>query len=95
MDFNIEQKDSETKGSFFIKDSEGKKIAEMTYSWAGTDRIIIDHTEVSEQLRGTGAGKALVYKSVDFAREKHISIIPLCPFARAVFKKEDAIKDVL
>ncbi|MFT6881720.1 MAG: putative GNAT family acetyltransferase, partial [Marinoscillum sp.] len=44
---------------------------------------------------GTGAGKALVYKSVDFAREKHISIIPLCPFARAVFNKEDAIKDVL
>lgn len=90
----IEQSDSSTKGSFFVK-KENKKLAEMTYSWAGNDRIIIDHTEVSDELRGLGVGEKLVRKAVDFAREKHISIIPLCPFARSVFNKFEELKDVL
>lgn len=44
----------------------------MTYVWAGTGRIIIDHTEVSETLKGKDAGKQMVVKAVAFAREKEI-----------------------
>lgn len=90
----IEQRNKGTKGSFFVK-VDGNKLAEMTYSWAGSDRIIIDHTEVSGELRGLGVGEKLAGKAVDFARERHISIIPLCPFASSVFKKFDELKDVL
>lgn len=91
---NIKQLDSRPKGSFYV-DMDGDKAAEMTYTWAGDDRIIIDHTEVGDQLRGKGAGKELVAKAVEFAREKGISIIPLCPFARSVFQKSPELKDVL
>lgn len=59
----------------------------MTYSRAGEDKIIIDHTTVSEQLRGQGVGRHLVEAAVNYAREQQIKIIPLCPYAKAAFEK--------
>lgn len=91
---NILQQDNDNKGKFYIE-IEGKQEAEMTYTWAGTDRIIIDHTEVSDALRGKNAGKQLMMKAVEFARNKGIKIIPLCPFAKSVFQKTPEIRDVL
>lgn len=88
------QEDNGIKGKFYIPYN-GKEEAEMTYTWAGTDRIIIDHTQVNEVLKGTHAGKQMVMKAVAFAREKGIKIIPLCPFANSVFKKIPEIRDVL
>lgn len=83
-----------TKGSFFIGEK-NKPMAEMTYSKAGNDTIIIDHTEVSEALKGKGAGKQLVTAAVEYARQNGIKIIPLCPFARSVFEKVREYHDVL
>jgi uncharacterized protein len=88
------QNDNGQKGLFFIEQNNAI-IAEMTYVWTGTDRIIIDHTEVSPLLKGKGAGKLLVMKAVEFARLKGIKILPLCPFAKSVFDKTIEIKDVL
>lgn len=83
----ILQKDDGKKGAFYIK-QENTLLAEMTYVWAGTDKIIIDHTDVNEALKGKGIGKQMMARAVSFAREKTIKIIPLCPFARSVFDKE-------
>lgn len=91
---DIKHKSEGNKGKFFIE-KEGIIIAEMTYVWAGETRIIIDHTEVDESLKGQGVGKKLVTEAVYFAREKGIKIMPLCPFAQAVFDKEKDFKDVL
>lgn len=33
-------------------------------------------------------------KSVAFAREQGVKILPLCPFAKAVFDKNEEIADV-
>ena len=90
----ILQENNETKGRFFIE-IDGKTEAEMTYTWAGPHRIIIDHTEVNEILKGQSAGKQMVLKAVDYAREKQIKILPLCPFAHSVFQKLPEIRDVL
>lgn len=90
----VQQKDNGEKGAFFIE-QEGTPLAEMTYVWAGKDRIIIDHTEVDDLLKGKGAGKQMVSKAVDFARKKGISIIPLCPFAKSVFDKTPEFRDIL
>lgn len=91
---DIKHKSEGSKGKFFIE-KDGIIIAEMTYVWAGETRIIIDHTEVDESLKGQGVGKKLVTEAVNFAREKGIKIMPLCPFAQAVFDKEKDFKDVL
>ena len=67
----------------------------MTYSIASPTLIIIDHTEVEPAFEGKGVGKKMLFKIVDMARERDIKVIPLCPFAASMFKKLDAIKDVL
>lgn len=69
--------------------------AEMTYSRAGTSRIIIDHTGVPRELGGLGVGKALVYRAVEDARKEGFKIIPLCPFAKAQIEKNKDWQDVL
>ena len=90
----IKQKDDGKKGMFYIEQDE-KLLAKMTYVWTGTERIIIDHTEVDDVLRGQSAGKKMVEKAVAFARENKLKIIPLCPFAKSVLDKDEDYKDVL
>jgi len=83
-----------SKGAFIIKDGD-QRLAEMTYSKAGESLIIIDHTDVSDVLRGKGAGKQLVTAAVNYARENNLKILPLCPFAKSVFERTPAFDDVL
>lgn len=86
--------DNGNKGIFQAKDND-IIAGEMSYSWAGTDKIIIDHTEVNPNFSGKGVGKLILMEIVKFAREKQIKILPLCPFAKSVFDKTEKIKDVL
>ncbi len=90
----VEQEDNGVKGTFYVE-VDGKRGALMTYTWAGTDKIIIDHTEVGDSLRGQGVGYVLVKSAVDFLRGQKIKVIPLCPFSKSVFDKKPEYKDVL
>ncbi|CAM1356960.1 MULTISPECIES: GNAT family N-acetyltransferase [Tenacibaculum] len=90
----VQQEDKGSKGEFYIE-AEGNRAGLMTYTWAGKDKLIIDHTEVGDSLRGKGAGYKLVAASVEFARNKNIKILPLCPFAKSVFDKKLEYSDVL
>lgn len=90
----IVQKQYENKGAF-VASLDGKKAGEMTYSKAGEGLIIIDHTEVDSSFGGQGVGKKMLLAAVDFAREKNIKVLPLCPFAKAAFDKDVTIQDVL
>jgi len=67
----------------------------MTYSKDGADKTVIDHTQVDDELRGTGNNKSLVLEAIRYSKENYKKIIPLCPFAKSVFAKDDATKDVL
>lgn len=92
---DIQQKQNGNKGSFFVQEGE-EILAEMTYTMAGDSIMIIDHTEVSEVLKGKNAGYKLVSKGADYARANHLKIIPLCPFAKSFFeRKKEEFKDVL
>lgn len=82
------------KGSFFYE-LNGTRMAEMAYVMAGEDKMIIDHTEVDEALKGQGIGKKLQAELVDYVRAHHIKVIPLCPFAKATFQKTPEWQDVL
>ncbi|GAL84178.1 hypothetical protein MYP_1406 [Sporocytophaga myxococcoides] len=91
---DIQNKETEDEGTFFIEEG-NERLATMYYRWRGDDRVIIEHTEVSEKLKGKGIGKQLVDHAVAFARERHVKIIPLCPFAKSVFEKSKGYEDVL
>ena len=83
------------KNGYFYIEVDGVMQAQMTFVFAGPERIIIDHTEVQPGNEGKGYGKKMVSASVDYAREKHIKIIPLCPFAKSVFDRVPEFRDVL
>ncbi|MCH2216205.1 MAG: N-acetyltransferase [Flavobacteriales bacterium] len=92
MEVKIEQ--AETKGAAYIEEG-GNRIAEMTFSVASAELIIIDHTEVNEAYKGKSLGRELLNAIVDKARTENFKIMPLCPFANSVFKKDESIRDVL
>ena len=56
---------------------------------------MLDHTEVGPPLRGQRLTRSLVEAAVIWAREQHIRLVPVCPFARAVFEQEPSFRDVL
>ncbi|MGV8946124.1 MAG: GNAT family N-acetyltransferase [Lutibacter sp.] len=87
-------KEVENKG-FAMAREDNKRAGTMTYSITPSDYIIIDHTEIEPVFNGKGVGKQLLFKIVEMAREKNIKILPLCPFANAMFKKLTEIQDVL
>jgi predicted GNAT family acetyltransferase len=89
----IVREDNGKKGRFLLKE-DGVLLGEMTYTWAGKSKFIIDHTEVDERLAGKGYGRQLVMKAVVFARTKGLKILPLCPFAKKLFDMDKSIGDV-
>lgn len=90
---NIERQDDGKKGAFVVQENE-TQAGLMTYTWAGKNKFIIDHTEVNPDFGGQGVGKKMVMAAVEFARENNLKIIPLCPFAKSVFDKVEEIGDV-
>ncbi|QPC88482.1 N-acetyltransferase [Mesorhizobium sp. NBSH29] len=91
MEIQIEETDS--KGRYFFVGPNGA-VAELTFSKTGAGMIIIDHTGVPEALRGQGAGLKLLERVVSDARSAGKTIIPLCPFAAAQFKRHPGWADV-
>jgi len=90
----IQNKKVGKKGMFFVE-QEGNILAEMVYSMPSDKKMIIEHTEVSDELKGQHVGNQLVYTAVEFARTHDIKIVPLCTFANAVFKRKAEYADVL
>lgn len=90
----IKHRENTHKGSFYIEEND-VLLAEITYSFAGSDKLILDHTTVGKELKGMGIGNMLVEAAVSYSRDKSIKIIPLCPFAKTVFEKNPSYNDVL
>lgn len=89
----IEVEDDGRKGRFAIYENE-IYAGEMTFTWAGESKFIIDHTGVEEAFGGKGFGRKLVKAGVDYAREHGVKIFPLCPFARKEFLRHEEYQDV-
>lgn len=88
----MEIKQGENK--FFIGEDAENVQAEIHFVPTGEKRIIVDHTHVGDELRGQGIGEKLVMKVVEYAREKDLLIIPLCPFTKKQFEKHPEYQDV-
>ena len=82
------------KGMFYLEEN-GHILAELSYTFAGETKIIIDHTVVNPNNEGKGLGKQLVKAIAAFARENGYKILPICPYAKSVMEKSDEYKDVL
>ena len=90
----IKKEESESKGRFVALDG-NEELGEMTYSIAEGELIILDHTGVNDGHEGKGIGKALFEEMVKQTRGDGRKVMPLCPFARAMFEKNPDTHDVL
>ncbi len=83
-------------GETFVLEGEGGAVvAGIAFHRSPENAIIIDHTEVSDSLKGQGVGARLVEAVVVLARMEKVGIIPACPYARKVLARGDGYADVL
>lgn len=90
----IQHKYVDSKGIFFFTEDE-EIVAKLNYSMSPEGQMIIEHTEVDEDLRGGDMGYKLVEKAVNYARTHHFKIIPLRIFAKAMLDKKPEFKDIV
>lgn len=92
--FSIQQTEEMGKGKFFVT-LENEELAFLEYSNVKGKVLTLKHTDVSDKLRGKGAGKQLIESAVAFAREQNLKVIPMCPYAKTIFTKNQHLRDVL
>lgn len=80
---------------FYIGEDVENPLAEITFVPTGADKITIDHTYVSESLRGQKIGLQLIDKVAEYARTENKKIIALCPYAKKVMTQSEEYKDIL
>jgi uncharacterized protein len=90
---DIKREDKPSGGRYLMRVAGAD--AEMTFSRVSPQLIIIDHTEVANGLRGTGAGQRLAANAVDDARANGWKIMPLCPFMSAQAQRHSEWSDVI
>ncbi|WP_188455142.1 GNAT family N-acetyltransferase [Virgibacillus oceani] len=83
------------ENKFFVGENEKDPLAEITFVPSDNDKIIIEHTFVSEDLRGEGVAGKLVEKAVNYARDEGKKIIPECSYAKKKMENTPAYHDVL
>lgn len=82
-------------GKFYIGDSPEKAIAEIHFHPVGADRLDVDHTYVSPELRGQRIGDVLLERMVDYARQEGKKIIPTCPFVKKRMNENEEYRDLI
>ena len=85
---DITREEEGSKGRYVLR-RDGAE-AEMTFSRLSPTRIIVDHTGVPPDLRGQGAGEALVERLVVDARAEGFTVVPLCPFVAVQARRRGA-----
>ena len=77
--------DEKGHGGLFYMEKE-ETLGEMELEISG-QLLTVFHTEVKPQAEGRGIAKKLLAALVDHARKNGLSIVPLCPFVHAQFKR--------
>ena len=75
----------------FVLRVDGERLGYLEFTRPDVGVMRIEYVEVSPQLRGTGLGRQLVAKAIDFAKEAKLRVVPICGYARAVITRDPAM----
>ena len=78
---DLEVTDNPDKARFEII-VDGELAGFVLYHLRGSE-IAFTHTETDDRFRGHGLGGHLVQASLDSARERHLAVLPYCPFVNS------------
>ncbi|MFL6579564.1 MAG: GNAT family N-acetyltransferase [Burkholderiales bacterium] len=70
------------------------KLAFSKYLLVG-EKMIIEHTEVPTELEGKGIAGTIVRTALDYAREQHLRVMPLCPFTASFIHRHPQYQDLV
>jgi predicted GNAT family acetyltransferase len=59
------------------------------------DTLFLIHTQVPPALEGKGAGSAIVQKALQYAKDNHYKIVPICPFVQSYLKRHTEWNDII
>jgi len=62
--------------------ADGELAGFVQYHLRGS-QIAFIHTETDDRFRGHGLAGELVREALDAARERHLTVLPYCPFVRS------------
>ncbi|WP_456271380.1 GNAT family N-acetyltransferase [Bacillus sp. AK031] len=79
---------------FFFGEKEQTPDAEIVFRKVD-NTLVIEHTYVSEDLRGQGVGGRLVDETVQFARDENYKIESQCAYAASVLENNHQYRDIL
>jgi predicted GNAT family acetyltransferase len=82
------------KNNFYLGE-ESNPLASISFALADDDKIIIEHTVVSDSLIGQGIGGQLVSKVAEYARGENKKVIPHCSYAKKVMTQNNEYADIL
>ena len=80
---------------FYVGGEESSPRAEITFKQGTDDHLVVDHTYVSDELRGQGMAGKLVDRVVTYARDEGVKIVPECPYVKSKMDKTPEYHDVL
>lgn len=85
------------KGSnqFYIGIDEQHALAQIRYYFQSDKVIVIDHTFVSEELRGGPLANDLLQEVVKLARTNNLKVIPTCSYAVKKLTRNKDYQDIL
>lgn len=79
----------------FVLRIDGERLGFLEFTRPEVGVLRIEYVEVSPDLRGTGLGRQLVAKAVEFARDAKLRVVPICGYARAVITRDPAMAETM
>ena len=95
ISITISRSESDNRGRYDAQVEGREGSGELTYTRPSPDRLVAYHTGVDKSLRGNGVGKALVVRLVEDARAEGRTIVPQCPFIKALYDENPDWADVM
>lgn len=91
MDSNSVVHNSEQR-RFELQIDADRAVAEYELS-AG--RMLLTHTYVPPHLRGQGIAGKVVKAALDYAREKNLAVVPICPYVHTYIRRNPEYRDLV
>lgn len=90
---DVEVSDNPDKDRFEVL-ADGELAGFVQYHLRG-DEIAFTHTQTDDRFRGHGLASRLVRSTLDAARERHLSVLPYCPFVKSYILEHREYADLV
>ena len=77
---DLQVADNPDEARFEIR-ADGVLAGFVQYELSGNE-IAFTHTQTDDRFRGQGLGGRLVQAALDVARDRHLAVLPYCPFVK-------------